>query len=149
MMEAALVYEGRTFPIAKRSLLLTCELFVESPELSGRPYAIQSRIAEPDLPVFLDAVHDATPDINHNNAPDPDLLSQEFRPTSRGRQVAAFMAQHPSSDIILLKSALVDVQRRLADQDHHICLLIAGRGDGAETEPKSDHDGVSGGDISV
>jgi hypothetical protein len=92
----------------------------------------------------LDAVHGVTPDVNHTNAPDPDLLCQEFRFPSLGRLLAAFMAQHASLDIILLKSALVDVQRRWADQGRQICLLIAGRCDDAETEPRSDHGDVSG-----
>jgi hypothetical protein len=94
--------------------------------------------------VFLDAVDGVTIDINHNNAPDLDLLCQEFRFTTLGRQVADFIARQASSDIILLKSALANVQSRLADQDRQISLLIAGRRDDAETEPKSDHGDISG-----
>jgi hypothetical protein len=144
MAEASLVYEGRTFPIAKRFLLLTCEMFVKSPEFLRAPYPIRSDFAEPNLGVFLDAVDGATANIALYNAPELDLLCQEFRFASLGRQVAAFMAQHALYGIISLKSALVDVQRRLADQYRQICLVIAGRGDDAETEPKSDHGDISG-----
>jgi hypothetical protein len=73
--------------------------------------------------------------ISLTNAPDLDLLCQEFRFTSLGRQ-------HASFDIFLLKSAPVDVQKQLAEEDRQICLLIAGRGDDAEIEPTSDHDAI-------
>jgi hypothetical protein len=70
-------------------------------------YAIQLHISEPNLRGFLEAVHGATLDINHNHARGPDLLCGEFRFTSGRGQIAGFIAQHPSSDIISLKPALI------------------------------------------
>jgi capsule polysaccharide export protein KpsE/RkpR len=57
------------------------------------------------------------------NVLDLESLTKEFQFAELGRQVSEFLSQHPHVDVIRLKSAIADLERRLAGQDRELCQL--------------------------
>jgi hypothetical protein len=128
MAAVELVFEGQTFQIPRRSLVATCELFIENVNLLSTPYQIRSHVSETSFRVFLAAMEGATTEIGMGNALDLESLTKEFQFVELGRQVAEFILQHPHIDVIPLKSAIADLWRRLAGQDRELCLLTEANG---------------------
>jgi hypothetical protein len=89
MTTAKLVFEGQTFQIAWRSLVATCELFLEDPDLLKRPYRVRSRASETNFRLFLAAIEGATTESGMENAMDLESLSWEFQFLELGRRFAA------------------------------------------------------------
>jgi hypothetical protein len=143
MAAAELVFESQTFQIARRSLLATCELFLEKPNIPSAPYHVRSQALETSFRVFLAAMEGATTEIGMGNALDLESLTKEFQFVKLGRQVAEFISQHPHIDVIRLKSAIADLRRRLAEQDRGLCLLTESNGR-ARAEQDSQLDGLPG-----
>jgi predicted nucleic acid-binding Zn-ribbon protein len=90
--------------------------------------------------VFLVAIEGAT-EIVIRNALDLESLTKEFQFVKLGRQVAEFISHHPHIDVIRLKSAIADLQSRLAGQDRELCLLTQASGR-ARAEQDSQLEGV-------
>jgi hypothetical protein len=63
----------------------------------------------------------AMTEIGMEHASDFESLSTEFQFIGLGRQVAEFLSQHPHSEIIRLKPAVVDLQRQLLWRVREIC----------------------------
>jgi hypothetical protein len=56
MTTSEVVFEGQMFQIARRSLVATCELFLENPNLLSTPYRVRSRASETHFRLFLAAI---------------------------------------------------------------------------------------------
>jgi hypothetical protein len=123
MVTNQLVFEGQTFQIASRSLVATCELFLEKSNLLSTPCQARSQVSETSFRVFL-----ATTEIGIGNALDPESLTKEFQFVELGRQVAEFLSQPPRVDVIWLKSAIADLEGHLAGQDRELCQLTEADG---------------------
>jgi oligoendopeptidase F len=77
------------------------------------------------------------------NVLDLESLTKELQFVELGRQVAEFLSQHPHVDVNRLKSAIADVQRRLAGQDRELCQLTEANGR-AMAEQNSQLEGLRG-----
>jgi hypothetical protein len=128
MTAAELVFECQTFQIARRSLVATCELFLENLNLLSTPYQVRSQVSETSFRVYLAAIEGATTEIGMGNVLDLESLTKEFQFVELGRQVAEFLSQHPHIDVIRLKSAIADLRRRLAGQDRELSQLTEASG---------------------
>jgi cell division protein FtsB len=62
------------------------------------------------------------------NAIDLESLSREFQFVELGRQVADFVSQHPHTEVVRLKSAMLDLQRQIAGQNRELCQLAEANG---------------------
>jgi hypothetical protein len=80
-----LIFEGQMFQIARRSLVATCELFLENPNLLSTPYRVRSRASETHFRLFLAAIEGPTTQIGIENAIDLESLSREFQFAELGR----------------------------------------------------------------
>jgi myosin heavy subunit len=143
MTAAELVFEGQTFQIARRSLVTTCELFLENPNLLSTPYRVRSRGSEKHFRVFLAAIKGATTEIGLENAIDLESLSTEFQFVELGRRAGEFVSQHPHFEVVRLKSAISDLQRQLAGQNREFCQLAEANGR-ARAERDSQLEGLWG-----
>jgi uncharacterized protein YukE len=123
MTAAELIFEGQTFQIARRSLIKTCELFVENPNLLSTRYRIRSRVSEAHFRLFLAAIEGATTEIGMENAMDLESLSTEFQFIKLGQRVGEFVSQHPHVEDVRLRSAISDLQQQLAGQNRELCQL--------------------------
>jgi regulator of replication initiation timing len=73
---------------------------------------------------FLAAIEWETAEIGMENAIDLESLSSEFQFVELGRRVEEFISQHHHVEVVRLKSAIVDLQRRLAGHDREFCQLV-------------------------
>jgi hypothetical protein len=64
--------------------------------------------------VFLVAIEGATTEIGMENAISLKSLTVEFQFIELGWRVGEFVSQHPYVEVVRLKSAITDLQRRLA-----------------------------------
>jgi hypothetical protein len=78
--------------------------------------------------VFLAAMEGATTEIAMGTVLDVESLTKKFQFVELGRQVAEFISQHPHVDVILLKSAIADLEGQLAARDWELCLLTKANG---------------------
>jgi peptidoglycan hydrolase CwlO-like protein len=128
MATAELLFGGQTFQISIRSLVSTCELFVENIQLLMKPYQVRSQKSETNFRLCLAAIEGATTEIGIENALDIESLSSEFQFVELGRKVTEFISQHPHIEVIRLKSAITGLHRRLARQDRELCQLAETNG---------------------
>jgi hypothetical protein len=141
MTISELVFEGQRFRVARGRLARTCEIFLENPDLLKKPYAVRARVSETNFRLFVDAINGAPTEIGMKNAFDLELLSTEFQFTGLVRRVAEFVAQHPSVEVVGLKSAIANLQRQLTEHDlrreRDLCLM-----DIASERARDDHDSL-------
>jgi hypothetical protein len=102
MSTAEVVLEGETFHMARRSLMLSCELFAENLRLLEKPYRLRSRASEAHFRLFLPAIEGATMEIGMETAIDIESLSRELQFVELGRQVDEFASQHPHVEVVRL-----------------------------------------------
>jgi predicted nucleic acid-binding Zn-ribbon protein len=143
MATSRLVFDGETFQVARRSLVATCKLFLEKPNLLNTRYQVLSQVSETNFRVFLAAIQGAKTEIGMRNAIDLESLSAEFQFVELGRQVSEFVSQHPHIEVIRLQSAILDLQRRLAGHDRKLCELNEANGR-AMAEQASQLEGLRG-----
>jgi hypothetical protein len=89
-------------------------IFVKKPNVIKTPYQVRSEGSETSLRMFLAAIEGATTEIGIGNVLNLESLTKEFQFVELGRHVSEFLSQHPHVDVIRLKSAMSDVQRRLS-----------------------------------
>jgi hypothetical protein len=121
MTTAELIFEGQTFQIALRSLVATCELFLENPNPLNSPHRVRSRASETHFRLFLVAIEGTTAEIGIENAIDLKSFSREFQFVELGRQVGEFVSQQSQVEVVRLQSAILDLQKQLAGQNQELC----------------------------
>jgi hypothetical protein len=112
-MPSEVVFEGQTFQIARRYDGSARELFDESRRRPEKPDGVRSRTLEVHFRMFQAAIEGATVEIGMENSRNLEWLSREFQFVELRRQVGEFVSQHPHVEVVRLKSAMSDPQRRM------------------------------------
>jgi hypothetical protein len=124
MSTPELGFEVQTFQIRRRFFLSVCTLFAENVQLLTKPHRVRSRASEAHFRLFLEAVEEATTE----NATNFESRSGEFQFIELERRFGEFVSQHFHFNLIPLKSAIADLQRRSAGRDREFYPLAESTG---------------------
>jgi hypothetical protein len=137
-----LVLEGQTFQIARRSLIVTCKLFLENPNLFSTLDEVRSQVSEAHFRLFLREIEGVTMEIELESAIDLESLRSEFRFIELGRRVGKFVSQHPQIEVARLKSVVLDLQR-LVGHNRELCQFVEAN-ERTKTEEDAQLEGLRG-----
>lgn len=116
-----LILGRRNFRVARRSLVTSCETFLQDPALLAKPYTVQSPVRPESFQTFLDAIGGASAKITSHNVSELELLCQEFAFTDLTVKVADYLSEHAAidvdarRDVELLREGQLQHERELSD----------------------------------
>jgi hypothetical protein len=110
-----LLLDGETFSVPKRSLINSCDVFLEDPILLTSPYKVKSRVSRDSFQVFTSAIGGSEVTITAVNVRDLALLCDEFKFSTLSNVVAEWRATDTVS--------LAWIDDRLLSHDRAICAL--------------------------